>query len=88
MSKIKGDNKTYKEPERSYIQPESFQLRRCPDHEVVGEGRRVTHATCNGGFRALDVGRGVVGNPWVVGCEDLGFYKHGVLTAKGEVSIL
>ena len=40
------------------------------------------------GFRALDVGQGVVGDPEVVGREDLGCDERGVLTAKGKVSIL
>jgi hypothetical protein len=38
-------------------------------------------------FRARDVRRGVVDDPRVVSCEDLGFYKDGVLTVKGKVSI-
>ncbi len=40
------------------------------------------------GFCALDVGRGVVGDPWVIGHEDLGCDERGVLTAKGKVSTL
>lgn len=43
------------------------------------------HVTAS--FRALDVGRGVVGDPGVIGHEDSGFYEHGVLAVKGEVSI-
>jgi len=39
-------------------------------------------------FQALDVGRGFVGDPRAISCEDLGLYKHSVLTVKGKVSIL
>jgi len=40
------------------------------------------------GFQALDVGQGVVGDPGVIGREDLGCDERSVLTAKRKVSIL
>ncbi len=39
------------------------------------------------GYRALDVGRSDVGNPWVVSHEDLGCDEQGDLTENGKGSI-
>jgi hypothetical protein len=53
-----------------------------PDHGAVGEGQWVT---CDSSFH---VGRGVVGDTWVVSRKDVGFSECGVLTVKRNVSIL
>jgi len=85
MSKAKGDTKSYEGNLSNPIYSTyPSKPRRGPDRGAVSEGQRVTGTT---GFRTLDVGQSVVGDPWVIGHEDLGCDGQGDLTEKGKGSI-